>query len=81
MSRTEAPSTFRIPTSLVRCTAIKEMRPYNPNELMKMAMPEKIFVMEESRSSSAYCRATFSSKMRYSKILSGKNERYVLSIF
>ena len=39
---TEAPSTLRIPTSLVRCTAMNETRPYKPRQEIKMAIPANI---------------------------------------
>lgn len=32
-----APSTFRIPISLVRCSAVKETSPNNPRQEMKIA--------------------------------------------
>ena len=34
---TEAPNTFRMPTSFIFCSAIKEARPYRPRQLRKIA--------------------------------------------
>ena len=39
---TEAPSVLRIPTSLVDCSAINEIRPTKPNEAIKMAINENV---------------------------------------
>ena len=38
----DAPNTFRMPTSFVFCTAIKETSPYKPKQDIKMANPAKI---------------------------------------
>jgi len=37
----EAPRTFRIPISFIRCSAVKEASPNNPKPVMKMASKEK----------------------------------------
>ena len=39
---TDAPNTFRIPTSLVFCSAVYEASPNNPRQEMKMAIAPKI---------------------------------------
>ena len=38
---TDAPNTFLIPTSLMRCMVINKINPYKPMQLMKMPMPAK----------------------------------------
>ena len=40
---TDAPKVFRIPTSLVRCKVIKEIKPYKPRHEMNIANPANIF--------------------------------------
>ncbi|MNY72025.1 hypothetical protein D3C86_2104850 [compost metagenome] len=41
MLRTVAPSTFRMPISLVRCSVVNDVKPSNPRHDITMATPAK----------------------------------------
>src|SRR5688572_14289588 len=49
----DAPTTFRMPISLVRCSATKEERPNKPSRLMRIARPVKIDASFPTRNSEA----------------------------
>lgn len=49
----EAPSTFRIPISRVRCAAAKDARPNSPAQAMSTARSEKVLTIPASRRSSS----------------------------
>src|SRR6267378_71753 len=69
----EAPNTFRIPISFVRCTAVYDDNPINPRQEMMMASTVKMLMILPNRLSSLYWLLYRSSRKKYSKALPGKN--------
>ena len=51
----DAPSTFLIPISLVRCIAVRDDNPNNPRQAIKMAKPAKIPKIFPNCWSALYC--------------------------
>src|SRR5687768_18325235 len=68
----DAPSTFRMPISFVRCSATKEAKPNNPRQLINMASAAKIADNVPTRSSDANLAACSRSANLKSKGTSGK---------
>lgn len=54
---TDAPSTFRMPIYLVRCSAMNEANPNKPRQLIKMARKAKKLASLPMRSSAANINA------------------------
>ncbi len=62
MFATVAPNTFRIPISLVRCSAVNAAKPNKPRAEMMMVMIEKIRMMCETFISALYILLKLSSR-------------------
>lgn len=58
---TEAPITFRIPISLVRCSAVKDAKPNIPRHAMDIARMEKIMNSTKNLFSERYNASILSS--------------------
>lgn len=69
---TEAPNTFRIPISFVRCAAMKVAKPNNPKPIIKMANKAKTLDKLLICSSAANFVAYSSSANLYSKGIAGR---------
>src|ERR1700722_17958751 len=70
---TDAPSTFLIPISLIRCSVTKEARANIPRQEITIASPEKTVDRVPMRCSAANFRAYSSSTKLYSKGEDGSN--------
>ena len=70
---TEAPNTFRMPISFVRCKVVNEARPNNPRQATNMARLVKRVNTCPKRWSALYCLSKWSSRKKYSNVFPGKN--------
>src|SRR5580658_3230511 len=77
----EAPNTFRIPTSRVRCSARKEARPNNPRQEIRMASSENDVASFPIRSSLRNFLPYSSSLKLYIKGLDGLYFLSTASVF
>jgi hypothetical protein len=64
---TLAPNTFRIPISLVLCSAMKADKANKPRQAMIIASTEKLVNIAEVRRTSVYMFAKLSSRKVYRK--------------
>lgn len=66
MPEIEAPSTFLMPISLVRCSAVNAARPKRPRQPTKIAITEKMAKIVPILSSARYISSNRSSRKEYS---------------
>src|SRR5882762_910749 len=67
ISSTDAPMTFRIPISFIRCSAVKVANPNSPRQEMKIATTEKAVKSLPVRCSVLYIASKLESRNWYSK--------------